>query len=125
MPTHPFVRPRGRIEVIEVQSKALKNNLLGDPADRSVAVYLPEGYDQSTDDYPLMVDIVGFTGSGFGHVGWKAFQENVPQQVDRLIASGAMGRSPTVLRLSAATSTLTQQRWVTGKTSCAMKWFRN
>jgi hypothetical protein len=24
-------------------------------------------------------------------VGWKAFQENVPQQVDRLIASGAMG----------------------------------
>ena len=91
MPTHPFARPRGRIEVIEVHSEALKNNLLGDPTDRSVAVYLPEGYDQTTDDYPLMVDIVGFTGSGFGHVGWKAFQENVPQQVDRLIASGAMG----------------------------------
>ena len=91
LPTHPFTRPRGRIEVIEVQSEALKNNLLGDPPDRSVAVYLPEGYDQSSDDYPLMVDIVGFTGSGFGHVGWKAFQENVPQQVDRLIASGAMG----------------------------------
>lgn len=91
MPNHPFTRPRGRIEVVEVRSDALKNNLLGDPSDRSVAVYLPEGYDQSTDDYPLMVDIVGFTGSGFGHVGWKAFQENVPQQVDRLIASGAMG----------------------------------
>tara|TARA_B100000809_G_scaffold178343_1_gene175934 strand:- start:918 stop:1943 length:1026 start_codon:yes stop_codon:yes gene_type:complete len=91
LPTHPFARPRGRIEVIEVHSEALKNNLLGDPTDRSVAVYLPEGYDQTTDDYPLMVDIVGFTGSGFGHVGWKAFQENVPQQVDRLIASGAMG----------------------------------
>jgi len=91
LPTHPFARPRGRIEVIEVHSEALKNNLLGDPTDRSIAVYLPEGYDQTTDDYPLMVDIVGFTGSGFGHVGWKAFQENVPQQVDRLIASGAMG----------------------------------
>ena len=91
MPTHPFARPRGRIEAIEVHSEALKNNLLGDPPDRSVAVYLPEGYDQTTDDYPMMVDIVGFTGSGFGHVGWKAFQENVPQQVDRLIASGAMG----------------------------------
>ena len=92
MPAHPFTRPRGRIEVIEVHSEALKNNLLGDPVDRSVAVYLPEGYDQSTDDYPLMVDIVGFTGSGFSHVGWKAFQENVPQQVDRLIASSAMGQ---------------------------------
>ena len=91
MPTHPFARPRGRIEVIEVHSEALKNNLLGDPTDRSVAVYLPEGYDQTTHDYPLMVDIVGFTGSGFGHVGWKAFQENVPQQLDRLIANGAMG----------------------------------
>jgi len=91
MPRHPFERPRGRIEVIEVHSEGLADNLLGDPAERSVAVYLPEGYDEATEDYPLMVDIVGFTGSGFGHVGWKAFHENVPQQIDRLIEEGAMG----------------------------------
>jgi enterochelin esterase-like enzyme len=88
---HPFVRPKGRVEVIEVASDALKNNVLGDPATRSVAVYLPEHYDESDETYPLMVDIVGFTGSGFAHTGWKAFQENVPQQVDRLIADGKMG----------------------------------
>jgi enterochelin esterase-like enzyme len=74
-----------------VTSEALANNLLGDPASRNVAVYLPEGYDDAGDAYPLMVDIVGFTGSGLGHLGWKPFQENVAQQVDRLIASGAMG----------------------------------
>ena len=92
MPQHPFTRPRGRIEVVDVESAALAGNLLGDPSNRSVAVYLPEGYDESEEQYPLMVDIVGYTGSGFGHVGWKAFQENVPQQVDRLIAQGAMGK---------------------------------
>ena len=92
MPVHPFGRPKGRIEVIEIRSDALKNNLLGDPFVRNVAVYLPEGYDGGAEDFPLMVDIVGFTSSGFGHVAWKAFHENVPQQIDRLIASGEMGR---------------------------------
>lgn len=92
MPQHPFQGPRGRIEVIDVESDSLASNMLGDPATRSVAVYLPEGYDDSSGDYPLMVDIVGYTGSGFGHVGWKAFQENVPQQVDRLVSNGAMGQ---------------------------------
>ena len=90
MPQHPFTRPKGRIEVIQVASEALANQV-GDPTVRSVAVYLPEGYDRSDEQYPLMVDIVGFTGSGFAHIGWKAFQENVPQQVDRLIAEGSMG----------------------------------
>lgn len=91
MPQHPFARPRGRIETIQVSSDALKNNVLGDPVERSVAVYLPEGYDDGTEDYPLFVDIVGFTGSGFKHIGWSAFQENVPQQIDRLVAEGKMG----------------------------------
>lgn len=91
MPRQPYDRPRGSISVIEIQSEALAGNVLGDPAKRSVAVYLPEGYESSDEHYPLMVDIVGFTGSGFAHIGWKAFHENVPQQVDRLVASGAMG----------------------------------
>lgn len=91
MPKHPFDRPQGRIEVIEIDSVALRNNVLGDPTTRSVAVYLPAGFEDAAEALPLMVDIVGFTGSGFGHIGWKAFHENVPQQIDRLIDSGAMG----------------------------------
>ncbi len=92
MPRHVFTRPRGRIEEIEIDSKALAGNVLNDPTTRSVAVYLPEGYDEEDQDYPLLVDLVGFTGSGFGHIGWKAFHENVPQQIDRLIDEGRMGK---------------------------------
>ena len=91
MPVHAFAPPRGRIEIIEIESEALRGNLLRDPAVRSVAVYLPEGYDESTADYPLFVDLVGFAGSGLAHVAWKGFGESVPQRVDRLMAEGRMG----------------------------------
>ena len=91
MPTHNFSPPRGTIEYLEIKSRALTNNVLGDPVNRSVAIYLPEDYSSSDEEYPLLVDIVGFTGSGFGHVSWKAFQETVPQRVDRLKAEGKMG----------------------------------
>lgn len=91
MPVHNFELPRGRIEYIEIESKALADNMLGDPVTRGVAVYLPEGYDDGNDEYPLFVDIVGFTGSGFAHLSWKGFGESVPQRVDRLVAEDRMG----------------------------------
>ncbi len=91
MPTHNFARPRGAIVEIEIESEALAGNLLGDPTARTVAVYLPEGYQASDARYPLFVDVVGFTGSGFSHLGWKAFGESVPQRLDRLVAEGRMG----------------------------------
>ncbi|MBT4161281.1 MAG: enterochelin esterase [Gammaproteobacteria bacterium] len=92
MPLHVFTRPRGRIEEIEIESKAIADNVLGDPTRRSVIVYLPEAYDDEGQDYPLIVDLAGFTGSGYSHVGWKAFHENAPQQIDRLIEEGQMGK---------------------------------
>jgi S-formylglutathione hydrolase FrmB len=66
----------------------LRGNLLGDPTTREVAVYVPAGSDGA--GLPLLVDLVGFTGSGFSHVAWRNFGENVPERLDRLIASGAM-----------------------------------
>jgi len=91
MPTHQFARPRGRVVEIAIDSEALAGNLLGDPTMRAVAVYLPEGYDDGDADYPLFVDLVGFTGSGLAHLGWRAFGESVPQRLDRLVAEGRMG----------------------------------
>ena len=58
MPRHPFTRPKGSIDYLEISSKALANNVLGDPTTRTVALYLPEGYDETDDRYPLMVDVV-------------------------------------------------------------------
>lgn len=92
MPSHNFALPKGRIEILEIDSAALRNNVLGDPTTRHVAIYLPEGYDDSDEDYPLFVDIVGFTGSGFGHIAWKSFGESVPQRIDRLVNEGKMGK---------------------------------
>ena len=97
MPIHPFDPPRGRVEVLRIDSKALAGNLLHDPEERAVAVYLPEGYAASREEYPLFVDLVGFTGSGFSHLNWKAFHESLPQRLDRLVGEGCMG--PVVLAL--------------------------
>lgn len=91
MPVHNFARPRGTVVEIEIESAALAGNLLGDPTTRTVAVYLPEGYESSSEHYPLFVDVVGFTGSGLSHLGWKAFGESVPQRIDRLVDEGKMG----------------------------------
>jgi S-formylglutathione hydrolase FrmB len=91
MPMHPFDLPRGRIEHPVIESAALAENLLGDPGRRAVAVYLPPGYDDTDERYPLFVDLAGFTGSGLKRLAWQAFGESVPQRVDRLVASGAMG----------------------------------
>ncbi|MEE8141640.1 MAG: alpha/beta hydrolase-fold protein, partial [Planctomycetota bacterium] len=41
--------------------------------------------------YPVLVDLVGYTGSGQSHLGWRNFTENVPERLDRLIAEGRMG----------------------------------
>ena len=91
LPQHPFHQPRGRLVSLEVSSKALAANLCGDPDSRTVAIYLPEDYDRTKQQYPLLVGLAGFTGSGLMHVGWKAFQENIPQRVERLISEGKMG----------------------------------
>lgn len=91
MPTHPFARPRGRLETFTIASDNLAQNLLGDPGERVVTVYVSEGADEVAGGVPLLVDLVGFTGSGFSHVAWKAYDESVPQRVDRLQAEGRLG----------------------------------
>lgn len=82
---------RGRVQTVSFDSQCLKGNPLGDPHWRDFAVYLPAGYDQGEDRYPVLFDIVGFTGSGLSHVAWKNFTENVPERLDRLIHEGEMG----------------------------------
>jgi S-formylglutathione hydrolase FrmB len=95
VPSHPFDPPLGRIERLRIDSAALASNLLGDPSTRTVDVYLPPGYDDSDESYPLFVALAGFTGSGLKLHAWQGFAESVPQRVDRLVASGEMG--PVVL----------------------------
>jgi S-formylglutathione hydrolase FrmB len=78
----------GTVHRIAVDSAALRGNLLGDPSTRLVDVYIPAG--QTGNGLPLLVDLVGFTGSGLSHTNWAAFQENVPERLDRLIGASEM-----------------------------------
>lgn len=92
MPQHGFERPRGRVIELSIESAALAGNRLGDPATRTVAVYLPPGYDDDPQRrYPLLVDLAPFTGSGLKRLAWTAFGLSVPQRVERLVAQGRMG----------------------------------
>jgi S-formylglutathione hydrolase FrmB len=91
MPIHNFVQPKGRVVELTLESEFLADNLLGDPGWRTVAVYLPEGYDDSEEGYPVFMDLAGFTGSGLKRLSWASFGESVPQRIDRLVAEGKMG----------------------------------
>lgn len=82
----------GTLVVLEHVSKILRNNPLGDPHTRKLAVWLPPQYDGSGNRrFPVLYDLVGFTGTGLSHVNWKPFGDNVPERVARLIREQKMG----------------------------------
>src|ERR1017187_8753383 len=83
--------PAGMVKRMILDSEVLKSNPLGDCASRCIDVYVPAGHDGR--GLPLLVDLVGFTAGGPAHTNWRNFTENVPEQADRLIASGAMAPS--------------------------------
>jgi enterochelin esterase-like enzyme len=78
----------GSVSRVTVKSQALKSNILGDPSVRVVDVYVPAGHDGQ--GLPLLVDLVGFTGSGLSHTNWVGFRENLPERLDRLIGEERM-----------------------------------
>jgi enterochelin esterase-like enzyme len=88
-------RPKGdpgTLVVLEHVSKILKGNPLGDPHVRKLGVWLPPQYDAGTRRrFPVLYDLVGFTGSGLAHANWKPFGDNVPERAARLIHEKKMG----------------------------------
>ena len=113
----------GSVSQVVIESQALKSNMLGDPSVRVVDVYVPAGHDGQ--GLPLLVDLVGFTGSGLSHTNWVGFRENLPERLDRLIGEQRMPpvvvAFPDCFTWSAATNTSTLPRWVPGRTFCCMK----
>ncbi|MDE3115729.1 MAG: enterochelin esterase [Pseudomonadota bacterium] len=80
--------PAGTVHRLTLDSKVLAGNLLRDPIERAIDVYVPYGTDGR--GLPLLVDVVGFTAGGPAHTNWKNFGENVPERLDRLIAREEM-----------------------------------
>ena len=84
--------PAGTVVVLEHVSKILKDNPLGDPHVRKLAVWLPPQYELGARRrFPVLYDLVGFTGSGLSHVAWKPFGDSVPERAARLIHEKRMG----------------------------------
>jgi hypothetical protein len=57
-----FFGSAGSVSRVTVEREALKSNMLGDPSVRVVDVSVPAGHDG--EGLLLLVDLVGFTGSG-------------------------------------------------------------
>ncbi|MEO5764401.1 MAG: alpha/beta hydrolase-fold protein [Casimicrobiaceae bacterium] len=94
----------GTTVVVEHRSRVLAGNPLGDPLVRRFGVWLPPGYDGGTTRgksagrgrrYPVLYDLVGYTGSGLAHLNWRPFDENVPERLARLTHARRIG--PTIV----------------------------
>src|SRR6195256_1276116 len=88
-----FFGSMGSVARIIIEGQVLKNNMLGDPSERAVDVYVPPGHEGQ--GLPLLVDLVGFTSSGLSQTNWVGFRENLPERLDRLI--GGQRMPPTVV----------------------------
>lgn len=80
--------PQGTVVIETVTSDALRGNPLGDPFVRRVPVYLPPGYADSSQRYPSAYVLTGFTGRGAMLLNDAAWDENIAERMDRLIAQG-------------------------------------
>jgi S-formylglutathione hydrolase FrmB len=84
----------GRFVELKIPAPSLKGNLLGDPTEQSIAIYLPPSYDTSpTKRYPTLYLLHGFTSSN------NAFRTglNLQPLMDQLINGGKIGEMILVL----------------------------
>lgn len=85
-----FEGRRGTVHLLEHRSRVLQGNPRGDPADRTVGVYTPPGYDPSGRPCPLLVYLAGYHATSLAYCGALFLKENIPERADRLIAAGKM-----------------------------------
>ena len=83
-------KDKGTVVRTTIVSRTLKGNAPGDPHERELYVYLPPGYDDSSQRYPSVYCLTGFTGRGRMLLNDHAFTPNLAERIDRLIASGTI-----------------------------------
>jgi enterochelin esterase family protein len=71
-------------------SRALADNPLNDPVTRQLPIILPPDYATSGRRYPVLYGLTGFTGSGLMMLNISAWQPNLQQRIDRLMAEGKL-----------------------------------
>ncbi|MBC6366271.1 alpha/beta hydrolase-fold protein [Algoriphagus sp. AK58] len=80
---------KGTKERIKVHSKALEGNLIEDPADREVTVYLPPSYASNPDKrFPVLYMLHGFTDTDSQWFGWEKHWINLQDVIEQSLAEG-------------------------------------
>lgn len=80
---------KGTKERIKVHSKALEGNLIGDPADREVTVYLPPSYAANPDKrFPVLYMLHGFTDNDSQWFGWEKHWINLQDVIEQSLSEG-------------------------------------
>jgi enterochelin esterase-like enzyme len=80
---------RGQLKIETFHSRCLQGNPLGDPAEREIPIYLPEGYSASQ-SWPLILILAGYSGSSRTHLNWQPWGETMPERIERLMISGKL-----------------------------------
>ncbi|MCB9265721.1 MAG: esterase [Lewinellaceae bacterium] len=79
----------GAKERIKVYSQAIEGNLVNDPAERDVTVYLPPSYgDQPDKRYPVLYMLHGFTDNDSRWFGWEEHWINLHEVIDSALSEG-------------------------------------
>lgn len=80
----------GHLIEVEIMAPSLKDNLVDDSAERSVMIYLPPGYDNNEESYPVIYLLHGFNGN-VGNKSWFRSDSAVSTNtINQLIGSGAI-----------------------------------
>jgi len=80
----------GRIDEHMITSGLLRDNPLGDPAERPLWVYLPPGYDEEPGRrYPAVYVIQGYTGHLAMWRNRSVYRQPFPETADAVFANGA------------------------------------
>jgi S-formylglutathione hydrolase FrmB len=87
-------RGNGTLEELTVRSELLAGNALGDPADRPLWVYLPEGVSKDSGDrYPTIYMIQGFTGQLDMWLNRNFREPNIVERLDELFSDAGVPRA--------------------------------
>src|SRR5947209_10364518 len=88
---NPWWRPdlAGRVDEHVIESSVLAGNHLGDPTQRPLYVYVPPGYDETSDKrYPSVYVIQGFTGQAVMWWNRTPYRDSFLQTADRVFRDG-------------------------------------
>ena len=79
----------GKLLEVKVTSPSLKGNLLGDPAEQTIAVYLPPSYETSPKKrYPVVYLLHGYDGSSRTWTTDEPYSFNLPPILNAMFADG-------------------------------------